>query len=159
MQLSKYLTLERALKSNWSERNGIPNTIDGDEKDIIKNLKFFGVTIYDPICDHFGVLIPGTSFYRNKLVNKGVKGSKTSDHMRALAGDLDPENAGGVLNSELFHYIRTSNLPFNQLIWEFGNDKEPAWVHVSAALVPKRQVLRAITVKEGNKIKTKYINY
>jgi hypothetical protein len=30
----------------------------------------------------------------------------------------------------MFEYIRT-NLNFDQLIWEFGNDTNPDWVHVS----------------------------
>ncbi len=30
----------------------------------------------------------------------------------------------------MYEYIK-ENLNFDQLIWEFGNDKNPDWVHVS----------------------------
>ena len=33
-------------------------------------------------------------------------------------------------NAEMFEYIRT-NLNFDQIIWEFGTDTNPDWVHVS----------------------------
>ena len=39
--------------------------------------------------------------------------------------------------------------PFDQLIWEFGDADQPAWVHVSYSERHRRQVLRA--VKEGGK--------
>ena len=30
----------------------------------------------------------------------------------------------------MYNYIK-NNLDFDQLIWEFGDDKNPDWVHVS----------------------------
>ena len=32
-------------------------------------------------------------------------------------------------NAEVFYYIK-DNLPFDQLIWEFGDEDNPSWVHV-----------------------------
>ena len=40
------------------------------------------------------------------------------------------DHRNGPENEEIFHYIR-ENLPFDQLIWEFGTDERPDWVHVS----------------------------
>lgn len=48
-------------------------------------------------------------------------------------------------NKELFDLIRELKLPFDQLIWEYGNLKTgPNWVHVSYSPRNRRQVLQAI---------------
>ena len=58
-------------------------------------------------------------------------------------------------NKKLFDYIK-DNLPFDQLIWEYGTDNAPDWVHVSYSEVRNRkQVLRA--TKSGGK--TVYLPY
>jgi hypothetical protein len=46
----------------------------------------------------------------------------------------------------MFDFI-LENLEFDQLIWEFGDENNPAWVHVSYVEYRenRRQVLRAIT--------------
>jgi hypothetical protein len=55
----------------------------------------------------------------------------------------------------VFNYIRKYT-HFKQLIWEFGTDSQPAWIHVSYELNNNRgQVLKAIK-KNG---KTKYIKF
>jgi len=47
-------------------------------------------------------------------------------------------------NKEIFDYIK-ENLEFDQLIWEFGNDTEPDWVHVSYSKEKNRkQILKSI---------------
>jgi len=33
-------------------------------------------------------------------------------------------------NAEMFNYIK-DNLEYDQLIWEFGTDENPDWIHVS----------------------------
>lgn len=69
--------------------------------------------------------------------------------------DLDADVYGGVTNAQIFHYIK-DNLEFDQLIWEFGTEDEPAWVHVSLSKRNNRnQILRAYKV-DG---KTKYEVY
>jgi hypothetical protein len=55
----------------------------------------------------------------------------------------------------LFHWIK-DNLEFDQLIWEFGTDKEPAWIHVSYVYSRNRkQVLTAVKLHG----KTKYLSF
>jgi hypothetical protein len=80
-----------------------------------------------PLRDGIGKPIKVNSGYRCKRLNKLIGGSPTSQHTEGNAADLD---AVGYSNAELFNYIK-DNLDFDQLIWEFGNRKEPAWVHVS----------------------------
>ena len=50
----------------------------------------------------------------------------------------------------MFHYIK-DNLSFDNLIWEFGDDGNPAWVHVSYVSDDqnRQKVLKA--VKESGK--------
>ena len=51
----------------------------------------------------------------------------------------------------MFDYIK-KNLSFDQLIWEFGDDKNPDWIHVSYVSVKenRKQILKA--VKDGNPV-------
>jgi hypothetical protein len=50
-----------------------------------------------------------------------------------------------VSNSQIFHWIK-DNLKYDQLIWEFGDKKNPDWVHVSYTKENRQQTLRAIKV-------------
>jgi zinc D-Ala-D-Ala carboxypeptidase len=97
-----------------------------------------------------------SSGYRGKALNKAIKNaSTTSQHCRGEAIDINQGNSK-VTNKMVFEYIK-SNLPFDQLIYEFGNDVEPDWVHVSysSSKNQRSQVLRAVKVNG----KTKYQNY
>jgi zinc D-Ala-D-Ala carboxypeptidase len=90
-----------------------------------------------------------TSAYRSPEVNKKVGGSKTSQHVQAQAADL--KFHGG--NDVLFKWI-SRNVEYDQLIWEFGTDVEPAWVHVSYSEGKNRkQKLKAVKLNG----KTKYL--
>jgi hypothetical protein len=84
-------------------------------------------------------------------VNSKVGGAKTSQHVQAQAADIKYD--GG--NEVLFNWIR-ENLDFDQLIWEFGTDKAPSWVHVSYSNTKNRkQILKAVKYNG----KTKYFNF
>ena len=50
-----------------------------------------------------------------------------------------------ILSLFLFDFIK-NNLEFDQLIWEFGTNEKPDWVHVSYESTGKqrKQVLKAI---------------
>jgi hypothetical protein len=103
--------------------------------------------IFQPVREHFKVPISVTSGYRSKKLNKLIGGAKNSEHVEGRAFDLDADVFGGVTNKEIFDFIKT-NLEFNQLIWEFGDDNNPDWVHVSYREGEnKKRVLRAVKVK------------
>lgn len=127
MQLSKNLSLKEAIKSNTATRLGISNTPEDWE---IKNLVAVAQNIFQPIRDHFGVPIGVSSGYRSKELNKAIGGSKYSQHMIGEALDIDADIYGKVTNAEIFNYVK-NNLEWDQMIWEFGNDEEPDWVHIS----------------------------
>jgi zinc D-Ala-D-Ala carboxypeptidase len=104
--------------------------------------------VFEPLRLYLGRAITISSGYRSPALNRAVKGSATSQHSKAEAMDVN-------IGAKGFHYIKDS-LDFDQLIWEFGTDHEPAWVHVSYKKSGNRkQVLKAI--KSNGK--TKYINY
>lgn len=141
MQLSKNLSLREVTKSITAERLGVKNTPD---KEDIANLIDIATHVFQPLRDHFDVPIAVSSGFRCKELNKAVGGSKTSEHMVGRALDLDADIYGGVTNKEIFEFIK-KNLEFNQLIWEFGDDENPDWVHVSYHKGSnKKRVLRAM---------------
>ena len=127
MKLSENLTLREAIKSNTATRLGIDNTPEQWE---INNLRAVAENIFQPVRDHFGVPIGVSSGYRCKELNKAIGGSKYSQHMIGEALDIDADIYGRVTNAEIFNYIK-NNLEWDQMIWEFGDDDEPNWVHVS----------------------------
>jgi hypothetical protein len=147
MKLSKNLSLKEAIKSNTATRLGIDNTPDEWE---IDNLRAVAENIFQPVRDHFGVPIGVSSGYRCKELNKAVGGSKYSQHMVGEALDIDADIYGKVTNAEIFNYIK-NNLDWDQMIWEFGDDEEPNWVHVSykQAGANRKQLRRAYKKANG----------
>mgnify|MGYP002623909605 FL=1 len=147
MQLSKNLSLKEAIKSNTASRLGIPNTPEDWE---IENLRAVAENVFQPLRDHFGVPIGVSSGYRSKELNRAIGGSKYSQHMIGEALDLDADIYGRITNADIFNYIK-DNLEWDQMIWEFGDDKEPNWVHVSykEAGGNRKQIKRAFRDEKG----------
>jgi len=147
MRLSKNLTLKEAIKSNTASRLGIENSPEDWE---IHNLRAVAENVFQPVRDHFGVPIGVSSGYRSKALNKAIGGSKYSQHMIGEALDIDADIYGKVTNAEIFNYIK-NNLEWDQMIWEFGDDDEPNWVHVSykEAGHNRKQLKRAYRDKKG----------
>lgn len=146
MQLSKNLYLSEVTKSQTAIQKGIKNEPTKEE---IQNLKDIAENIFQPVRDHFKVPIGISSGYRSKKLNQIIGGSKTSEHMSGRALDIDADIYGNITNKQIFDFIR-KNLEFNQLIWEFGDDNNPDWVHVSFEKGNnKKRVLRAGRDKNG----------
>lgn len=152
MQLSKNLTLAEVIRSETAKRKGISNMPTPEH---IENFKKLAENVFQPIRDHFGVPIHISSGYRSVALNKAIKGSSTSQHCSGEAIDIDMD-ATSITNKQIFDYIK-DNLEFDQLIWEFGTDTNPDWVHVSYESTGKqrKQILRA--KKSGNK--TTYVPF
>jgi zinc D-Ala-D-Ala carboxypeptidase len=130
MKLSNNLTLAEVVKSNTAIRRGIDNTPTDAH---IENLKYVAEKVFQPLREHFGVPIYISSGYRSKALNEAIGGSKTSFHSHGMALDLDQDGRNrGVSNADVFYYIK-NNLPFSELIWEFGTEDNPNWVHVAIA--------------------------
>ena len=143
-KISPYITYEEATHTN----SGIENKPNLEQ---VRAMKLVARMCFDPVREYYQKPIRVNSFFRSEAVNKAIGGSQTSQHSKGEAIDMSGLN--GLKNSTIFKYIR-EYLTFDQLIWEYGDDKEPAWVHVSySAKQNRNQVLRAI--KENGK--TKYI--
>jgi hypothetical protein len=154
MQISKHLSLAEVSRSETAKRRGINNTPSGAH---LENFKKLAENIFEPIREHFAVPIHISSGYRSKELNTAIGGSLTSQHCQGEAIDIDMDGSpSGVSNADVFKYIK-DNLNFDQLIWEFGTDKNPDWVHVSYESTGKqrKQILKA--VKSGGK--TSYVPF
>lgn len=141
MKLSQYVSLSEVTKSDTATKRGIDNSPTPEH---LENLKVICAEVFDKVREHFGVPLFISSGYRSAALNKAIGGSATSDHNLGRALDLDQDFRGnGVTNKQVFDYIR-QNLDFDQLIWEFGSNDNPDWVHVGYRKgANRKQVLRA----------------
>jgi hypothetical protein len=153
MQLSKNLALSEVTRSETAKRKGISNMPTPEH---IENFKLLAEKVFQPIRDHFGVPIRISSGYRSKELNTAIGGSLSSQHCQGEAIDIDMDGTT-VTNAEIFNYIK-DNLNFDQLIWEFGTDTNPDWVHVSydSSGKQRKQILKAKRAAGG---KTTYVPY
>ncbi len=152
MQLSKNLSLTEMTISAEAKRKCINNM---PKEDHLSNMKKLALNVFQPIRDHFKEPIHISSGYRSLALNREIGGSITSQHCSGEAIDIDMDGSN-ITNAQIFNWIK-DNLVFDQLIWEFGTDTNPSWVHVSYESTGKqrKQILKAIK-KNG---KTSYINY
>jgi len=141
MQLSKNLSLAEVTRSETAKRRGVSNM---PTEAHIANFKLLAEKVFQPIRDHFGGPIHISSGYRSAALNKAIGGAASSQHCTGEAIDIDMDGTA-ITNAEIFNYIK-DNLEFDQLIWEFGTDTNPDWVHVSYESTGKqrKQILKAI---------------
>lgn len=140
MQLTNNFSLAEMVKSETALRHDMDNTPGEAE---IENLKRLAEKVLQPVRDHYGKGVKVNSGYRHPEVNAKVGGSKTSDHCKGQAADIE---IPGVPNADLAKWI-AENLDFTQVILEFYTQGVPdsGWVHVSydpANL--KKQTLTAV---------------
>jgi|TARA_B110000977_G_scaffold145724_1_gene184871 hypothetical protein len=126
MKISSHITLKEAVKSNTALRRGIDNTPGEYE---ISNMVGLAVNVFEPLREYVCGPIKVTSMFRSKDLNTAIGGSLSSQHCQGRAMDLD-DTFGHKTNAQMFNYIK-NNLSFDQLIWEFGDDNNPDWIHVS----------------------------
>ena len=126
MRVSAHISDKEAFRSLTAIRLGIDNT---PTPDIIKNVHKVAQNIFEPLRGWVGKPICINSFYRSPELNKAIGGSSKSQHCKGQAIDID-DKYGHKTNAEMFDYIKKS-FNFDQMIWEFGNEDNPDWVHVS----------------------------
>jgi hypothetical protein len=152
MQLSKNLALSEVTRSETAKRRGISNMPTPEH---IENFKKLAENVFQPIRDHFGKPIRISSGYRSKALNTAVGGSLSSQHCTGEAIDIDMDGTD-ITNAQIFHFIK-DNLNFDQLIAEFPENSNPAWVHVSYESTGKQRKQILVAKKVGGA--TKYIPY
>ena len=124
--ISKHVSKKEGTFSNTATRRGIDNTPGSKE---LQNMELIAEKIFEPLRKAANGPIKINSFYRSVELNKAIGGSSKSQHCQGRAIDIDDVH-GYMSNKEMYNYIK-NNLDFDQLIWEFGTEDNPDWVHVS----------------------------
>ena len=144
-KISEYYTLRDAVFSPTAVRAQIDNMPTPEH---LENIKAVATNVLDRLCLLHGFSV--SSFYRSRALNSFVKGALHSQHLKGEAVDIDSRD-NARLWQEIKHLYNTKQIDFDQLIWEFGDDNAPDWIHISYSRKKnRRQVLRA--VKAPNKL-------
>jgi hypothetical protein len=145
MNLSAHVTLAEFENSPTATTHGINNKMNESQ---IASAKLLCENVFEPLRIHLNTPIQISSGFRSLQVNKMIGGAKTSQHTKGEAMDLQ-------IGAKGFNFIK-DKLEFDQLIWEFGNDENPSWVHVSYKKGRNRKQVLKATKQNG---KTIYSNY
>ena len=143
MRLSKNFVLSEITKSNTAKRLGIKNE---PEKKHLENMQRLITNLIQPMRDSLGP-IRISSGYRNPELNRAIGGSRTSQHCKGEALDIQFWKEGQMRNQEIYHWVLKSGLDFDQMINEFNF----AWIHISLKKDKNRkQVLEAYKDEDGD---------
>ena len=124
--ISEHISYKEGVYSITATRRGIDNTPNDEQ---LNNMELIAEKVFEPLRKWVGGPIKINSFFRCPDLNKAIGGSRKSQHCHGQAIDID-DTYKVVANSDMYNYIK-NNLDFDQLIWEFGDDNNPNWVHVS----------------------------
>ena len=149
-KISKHISYKEGTYSQTALRRGLDNTPNEEQ---LKCMKEVAENLFEPLREWVGGHIKINSFFRGEPVNTAIGGSKYSQHMKGQAIDID-DTFRHKTNAEMYHYIK-DNLDFDQMIWEFGDDKNPNWVHIS--WVSHRPNRKKLTIAKRINGKTKYV--
>ena len=147
--ISKHISTKEGVYSRTATRLDIDNKPNEEQ---LANMKLLAEEIFEPLRAYVGGPIKINSFFRSPKLNKAIGGSTKSQHCHGQAIDID-DTFGKMSNAEMYEFIK-ENLDFDQIIWEFGDDDNPDWVHVSyvSAEENRKRCLKAYKEKG----KTKY---
>ena len=148
--ISKHISYKEGVYSTTAMRRGIDNTPNDDQ---LHFMELIAEEIFEPLRMYVGGPIKINSFFRCPELNTAIGGSTTSQHCKGQAMDID-DTYGRMTNAEMYHWIK-EHLDFDQMIWEFGNDDNPDWVHVSYVSEEKNRNRCVKAYRENGK--TKYM--
>ncbi len=151
--ISKHITYAEAIHSNTAKRKNIDNTPNETQ---VEAMKLLAEKVFEPLREWVGGPIKVNSFFRSEALNEAIGGSATSQHCKGQAIDID-DVYGRKSNAEMYNWIK-DNLDFDQMIWEFGTDMQPNWVHVSYVSEDKNRNKCLKAYKENGKTKYKVIS-
>jgi len=144
--ISKHVSYKEGVYSITATRLGIDNTPEDDQ---LYFMELIAEKVFEPLREWVGGPIKINSFYRSPELNKAIGGSSKSQHCKGQAMDID-DTLDKVTNAEMFNWIK-ENLDFDQMIWEFGDDDNPNWVHVSYVSEEKNRNRCLRAFKSGGK--------
>lgn len=151
--ISKHISEKEATRSVTALRLGIDNTPNGTA---LNNMKILAEKVFEPLREWVGGPIKINSFYRSPDLCVAIGSKVSSQHTCKNGAAIDIDDIyGHKTNKEMFEWIK-ENLDFDQLIYEFGNEQNPDWLHVSYVDEGKNRnrILKAVR-DDG---KTKYID-
>jgi len=128
----KHFSMGEFTFSQTAARMGINNEPTQEAQD---NIMALTDRILDPLRKDIDMPITITSGYRCTRLNHAIGGAKHSQHVKGQAADIV---AHGMSVKELAQRIIDMELPFDQVIYEFGK-----WVHVSYSPAPRKDILTA----------------
>ena len=144
--ISEHISYKEGVYSTTATRLGIDNTPGNDQ---LHFMEIIAEKVFEPLREWVGGPIKINSFYRSPELNTAIGGSATSQHCKGQAIDID-DTFGKATNAEMFHWIK-ENLDFDQMIWEFGDDDNPNWVHISYVSEEKNRNRCLRAFKSGGK--------
>ena len=124
--ISKHISDKEGVYSTTAMRRGLDNTPNDEQ---LANMKLLAEKVFEPLREWVGGPIRINSFFRGPELNTAIGGSSKSQHCKGQAMDID-DGGCNKTNAQMYKYIK-DELEFDQMIWEFGDDDNPNWVHVS----------------------------
>jgi len=124
--ISKHISEREGVYSITATRKGIVNIPNIEE---LNNMKLLAEKVFEPLREWVGGPIRVNSFFRCSELNKAIGGSSKSQHCKGQAMDIDDTRCYKT-NAEMFQFIK-DELEFDQIIWEYGDNENPDWIHIS----------------------------
>jgi len=153
MKISDHITYAEAIHSNTAKRRGIDNTPNEVQ---VLSMKLLADKIFEPLREWVGGPIKVNSFFRSVPLNEAIGGAASSQHCKGQAIDID-DVYGKKTNADMYHWIQM-NLDYDQMIWEFGTDVQPNWIHISYISKEENRNKCLKAYKEDRRTKYKVIS-
>ena len=150
--ISKHISYKEGVYSRTATRLNIKNNPNAEQ---MKNMVAIAEEVFEPLRMWVNGPIKINSFFRSPELNKAIGGSGKSQHCHGQAIDID-DTFGRATNAEMFEFIK-KHLDFDQIIWEFGDEDNPDWVHVSYVSEEQNRNRCLQAYKEKGKTKYKII--
>ena len=150
--ISKHISYKEGVYSRTATRRNIKNNPNAEQ---MKNMVAIAEEVFEPLRMWVNGPIKINSFFRSPELNKAIGGSGKSQHCHGQAIDID-DTFGRATNAEMFEFIK-KHLDFDQIIWEFGDEDNPDWVHISYVSEEQNRNRCLQAYKEKGKTKYKVI--
>ena len=153
MKISDHITYAEAIHSNTAKRKSIDNTPSEVQ---VLSMKLLSEKIFEPLRKWTGGPIKVNSFFRSVTLNEAIGGVASSQHCKGQAIDID-DVYGYKSNAEMYKWVK-ENLDYDQMIWEFGTDTQPNWIHISYVSKEENRNKCLKAYKEHGRTKYKVIS-
>jgi hypothetical protein len=140
--LSAYFRIAELVGSDTARRLAIPNR---PPLRVLRNLLRLARGL-DRTRRLLGHRLEISSGYRSPALNREVGGSPRSRHQAGLAADFVCKPYGAPY--QICARLVRARIPFDQLIYEYGDDADGGWVHISFGNRARR---RTLTIRSGSR--------